>query len=309
MVVNKPPKLGKNESKLEDASSQSFMRSFKAYKEFIFTLLSQDCSYLIEIINFILNESLKLWTISASDKISLKIGSELTFDSIEEIQKKARTILQSSSTNEITLITDHRDEDFITELIKTHPNAKEKGIIGNDKIIKVYKGKSQQNTLCFFYSVSDNLWDVKPALTLEKNNPSIMDISYMKWINEVAVKLSHNMISAIKDLGTDIKLYLDLLVSIAEMFPFNKPKIQSIILKMIPHSALQVQIHSIYLRILFYIIEKMQYYEEEILEAVLTRFMQIDVHIKNKQLANKRHFTSQDLKADIYLYYLIQHFK
>ena len=168
MVVNKPPKLGKIESKLENAASQSFMRSFKAYKEFIFTLLSHDCSYLIEIINFILNESLKLWTISASDKISLKIGSELTFDSIEEIQKKARTILQSSSTNEITLITDHRDEDFITELIKTHPNAKEKGIIGNDINIKVYKGRSQQNTLCFFYSVSDNLGDAKPALTLEK---------------------------------------------------------------------------------------------------------------------------------------------
>jgi hypothetical protein len=78
---------------------------------------------------------------------------------------------------------------------------------------------------------------------------------------------------------------------------------------MIPHSALHVQIHAIFIKILFYIIKKMPYYEEEILEAVLTRFVQIDVSIKSKQLAQKRHFTSQDLKADVYLYYLIQHFK
>ena len=131
----------------------------------------------------------------------------------------------------------------------------------------------------------------------------------MKCINEIAVRLSHNMISSMKELRLDIMLLLDLLTSITEMFPFNKPKILSIITKMIPHSALQVQVHAIYLRVLFYIIIKMPYFEEEILDAVLTRFVQIDVHIKNKQLANKRHFTSQDLRADVYLYYLIQHFK
>lgn len=31
--------------------------------------------------------------------------------------------------------------------------------------------------------------------------------------------------------------------------------------------------------------------------------------MKSKQIANKRHFTSDDLKADVYLYHLIQHFK
>jgi len=117
------------------------------------------------------------------------------------------------------------------------------------------------------------------------------------------------MISSVKDLNIDVKLFIDLVVSIGEMFPFNKPKILQIILKMIPHSALNVQVHSVFVRVLFYILERMPYYEEEILEAVLTRFMQIDVTIKSKQLANKRHFTSQDLKADIYLFYLIQHFK
>ena len=137
----------------------------------------------------------------------------------------------------------------------------------------------------------------------------MLDISYMKCINEVAVNLSHSMINALKDIYLDVKLLIDLVIQIAEMFPFNKPKILSIILKMIPHLALHVQMHAIYIRILFYIMEKMPYYEEEILEAVLTRFVQIDAHIKSKQLENKRHFTSQDLKADIYLYYLIQHFK
>lgn len=117
------------------------------------------------------------------------------------------------------------------------------------------------------------------------------------------------MIEAMQELRIDVRMFLDLVINIVDQFPFNKPKVLKLILKMIPHSALHVQIHAIFLKILFYILSKMQYDEEEILEAVLTRFIQIDVSIKSKQLAFKRHFTSHDLKADVYLYYLIQHFK
>lgn len=175
--------------------------------------------------------------------------------------------------------------------------------------MKVFKGRSQQNTPCYFISLNNEQDTVRSTPSHDDISSGIEDISYMKCINEVAVKLSHNMRAALKDLRLDVKLFIDLVIKIADKFPFNKPKILNLILKMIPHSALHVQVHAIYLRILFYILTKMPYYEEEILEAVLTRFIQIDVGIKSKQLAYKRHFTSQDLKADVYLYYLIQHFK
>lgn len=117
------------------------------------------------------------------------------------------------------------------------------------------------------------------------------------------------MIDSTKLLRVDVKHFLDLAVSFAEQFPFNKPKILKLILKMIPHSALHVQFHAIFLKILFHVLGKLPCYEEEILEAILTRFIQIDASIKNKQIALKRHFTSNDLKADVYLYHLIQHFR
>ena len=309
MILAKPPKLSRSESEIMNKFVPSFVRSFEAYKEFAFTLISFDCSFLLKVINFALNEALKLCTLSVSDKISLVIGQDNRFEDIEEIQQRARAILQGSKKKEFTQIVNHKDEDFIKELFKTHPNAKEKGIIDGDKTMKVFKGRSNQNTPWFFVSFSNDTDTVRSTPSQDNGSSSMLDISYMKCINEVAVNLSHSMINALKDIYLDVKLLIDLVIQIAEMFPFNKPKILSIILKMIPHSALHVQMHAIYIRILFYIMEKMPYYEEEILEAVLTRFVQIDAHIKSKQLENKRHFTSQDLKADIYLYYLIQHFK
>ena len=309
MILAKPPKLNRTESEFMNISVPPFVRSFEAYKEFVFTLLSFDCSYIIKVVNFVLNEALKIWSLNVSDKVSLKIGNENNFESIEEIQQRARSILQGSKKKDFTQIVNHNDEDFIRELFKVHPNAREKGIDELNKTMKIYKGRSNQNTPWFFISFASDSDTVRSTQSHEDHTSSMLDISYMKWINEVAVNLSHNMINSLKELYLDVKMLIDLVIAIAEMFPFNKPKILSIILKMIPHSALQVQTHAIYIRILFYIIEKMAYYEEEILEAVLTRFVQIDAHIKSKQLANKRHFTSQDLKADIYLYYLIQHFK
>lgn len=228
------------------------------------------------------------------------------------MQKRARNILKGSKRNKLIEIRDTKDSkdlDFMVELFKTHPNAEEKGILKANSTIKVFKGKSKQNTPCYFISIFNNKDPLRFTSSQGKESSTIEDISYMKCINEVAVKFSHNMIEAMQELKIDVRMFIDLVVSIADHFPFNKPKILKLILKMIPHSALHVQIHAIFLKILFYILSKMPYYEEEILEAVLTRFIQIDVSIKSKQLAFKRHFTSHDLKADVYLYYLIQHFK
>ena len=105
-----------------------FVRSSEAYKESVFTLLSFDCSYIIKVINFVLNEVLKIWSLSISDKISLKIGNENNFESIEETQLRARSILQGSKKKDFTQIVNHKDEDFIRELFITHPNSKDKGI-------------------------------------------------------------------------------------------------------------------------------------------------------------------------------------
>jgi hypothetical protein len=302
LILTKPPKY-------VPSSAHHFIKSFEAYQEFCFNLLSFDCSYIIKVTNYILNEALKLCTMSVSDVICLRVGEHHHFDSIEDIQKKARNILQGTKKKELTQITNAKDEDFLSELFKTHPNAREKGIKGMGKTIKVFKGRSKQNTPCFFISLTSDQDTVRSTPSHDNNISELEDISYMKCINEVAVKLSHNMIKAMRDLRLDVRMFIDLAVTIADRFPFNKPKILNLILKMIPHSALHVQVHAIYTKILFYILKKMPYYEEEILEALLTRFIQIDVNIKSKQLANKRHFTSQDLKADVYLFYLIQHFK
>lgn len=302
LILTKPPTY-------TPSSAHHFIKSFEAYQDFCFNLLSFDCSYIIKVTNYILNEALKLCTMSVSDMVSLKIGENNHFDTIEDIQKRARLILQGAKKNKMTPITNSKDEEFVSELFKTHPNALEKGILGSGKTVKVFKGRSLMNTPCYFISLNNGADTAKPTPSQENSSPAVEDISYMKCINEVAVKLSHNMIKAMKELRLDVRMFLDLAISIADKFPFNKPKILNIILKMIPHSALHVQVHAIYLRILFYILQKMPYFEEEILEAILVRFIQIDVTIKSKQLANKRHFTSQDLKADVYLYYLIQHFK
>ena len=241
--------------------------------------------------------------------VSLKIGENNHFDTIEDIQKRARLILQGAKRKKITQITNPKDEEFMNELLKTHPNAHEKGLLNKGKTMKVFKGKSKQNTPCYYISLNNEADTAKSTPEHDTASTEVEDISYMKCINKIAVNLSHNMIKAMEELRLDVRMFIDLAVNIADKFPFNKPKILNIILKMIPHSALHVQVHSIYLRILFYILDKMPYYEEEFLEAILARFIQIDVGIKSKQLANKRHFTSQDLKADVYLYYLIQHFK
>jgi len=146
MILAKPPKLSRSESEIMNKFVPSFVRSFEAYKEFAFTLISFDCSFLLKVINFALNEALKLCTLSVSDKISLVIGQDNRFEDIEEIQQRARAILQGSKKKEFTQIVNHKDEDFIKELFKTHPNAKEKGIIDGDKTMKVFKGRSNQNT-------------------------------------------------------------------------------------------------------------------------------------------------------------------
>ena len=148
--------------------------------------------------------------------------------------------------------------------------------------MKNFKGRSNQNTPWFFISFASDSDTVRSTQSHEDHTSSMLDISYMKWINEEAVNLSHNTINSLKELYLDVKMLIDLVIAIAEMFLFNKPKILSIILKMIPHSVLQVQGHAIYIRILFCIIEIMTYYEEEILEAVLKSFVQIDAHIKIK---------------------------
>jgi hypothetical protein len=243
-----------------------------------------------------------------SDQVTIKIGQRHVFSSIEDIQKRARDILRGSKPKFIQ-IRDPEDEDFMLELFKTHPNAEEKGILKQGATVKVFKGRSKQNTPCFFISITTDQDTVRSTPSQAEENSLIEDISYMKCINEVAVRLSHNMVDSTRNLGIDVKNFLDLAVELADQFPFNKPKILKLILKMIPHSALHVQFHAIFLRILFYILTKMPYYEERILEAVITRFIQIDVSIKSKQLALKRHFTSYDLKADVYLYHLINHFK
>jgi hypothetical protein len=302
VVLTKAPKYNPSDP-------HKFIKSFKAYQEFCYNLLSFDCSYIIKVTNYIMNEALKLCTMSVSDLVSLKVGDDHHFDSIEDIQKKARNILQGAKKDKVMPITDLKDEDFITELFKTHPNAREKGIHREGSYIKAYKGRSKQNTPCYFISVCNDQDTVRSTPSQDSKNVDFQDISYMKCINEMAVNLSKNMIKSVKELRLDVKMFIDFAVNIADKFPFNKPKILKLILKMIPHSALHVQIHAIFIKILFYLIKKMPYYEEEILEAVLTRFVQIDVSIKSKQLAHKRHFTSQDLKADVYLYYLIQHFK
>lgn len=302
LILTKPPKY-------DPSSAHHFIKSFEAYQDFCFNLLSFDCSYIIKVTNYILNEALKLCTISVSDLVSLRIGEDHYFDAIEDIQRRARNILQGTKKNKVSHIDDHKDEDFLIHLFKTHPNAAEKGILKRDASMKVFKGRSQQNTPCYYISLNNDQDTERSTPSKDENLSGLEDISYMKCINEVAVKLSHNMIRGLKELRLDVKLYIDLAITIADKFPFNKPKILNLILKMIPHSALHVQVHAIYVKILFYILQKMPYYEEEILEAILTRFVQIDVGIKSKQLAQKRHFTSEDLKADMYLYFLIQHFK
>ena len=286
----------------------AFIKSFGAYQDFCMNLLSNDCSYIIDVTEYVLKEALKLCTIGVTDQITIKL-SDSVFESIEDIQKRARELLQGSKKGKLVQIKNHRDEGFLTELFKTHPNAHEKGILSPGATLKVFKGKSQQNTACFFISTCNDQETLRSTPSQDEEKASMKDISYMKCVNEVAVKLSRNMVSAMEELRLDVRMLIDLAVTIADRFPFNKPKILALILKMIPHAALHVQLHAIYIRILFYILKKMPYYEEEILEAVLTRFIQIDVSIKSKQLAYKSHFTSQDLKADVYLFYLIQHFK
>lgn len=131
----------------------------------------------------------------------------------------------------------------------------------------------------------------------------------MKSINEIAVKLSHAMIRSMRELPREVTMLLDLVLHLVLKFPMAKKEIIGLITKNMPHAMMPVQMHSIYIKLLFYFIEHLPTFEEELLAIIISRFCQIDVNIKSKQLANKRHFTSDDLKADVYLYYLINHFK
>lgn len=131
----------------------------------------------------------------------------------------------------------------------------------------------------------------------------------MKSINEIAVKLSHAMIKGMREVPKEAKMLLDLILHLILKFPMAKQEIIGLITKNMPHAMMPVQMHSIYIKLLFYFIEKLPAFEEELLAIIISRFCQIDVNVKSKQLANKRHFTSDDLKADVYLYYLIHHFK
>lgn len=131
----------------------------------------------------------------------------------------------------------------------------------------------------------------------------------MKCINEVAVNLSHYMIRCMRQLPSGVRDLLDFIVMLVNKFPNAKPRILNLITKTMPHAMMPVQMHAIFIKIMFHLITSLSNLEEELLGIVLSRFCQIDVNIKSKQLANKRHFTSDDLKADVYLYYLINYFK
>lgn len=77
--------------------------------------------------------------------MSLKIGERQTFETIEDIQKRARSIVSICKKKELTPIQNKNDLEFLSELFKTHPNAKEKGITGSEKYLNIYKGRSKQN--------------------------------------------------------------------------------------------------------------------------------------------------------------------
>mmetsp|Transcript_40915 Transcript_40915/g.46978 ORF Transcript_40915/g.46978 Transcript_40915/m.46978 type:complete len:199 (-) Transcript_40915:1629-2225(-) len=143
-VLASPPKLIQGMSEPSKDSVQLFVKMFEAYKEFILTLLSFDCSYLLKVVQFLLNEALQQLTLSVSDCISLKIGGEARFESIEDIQKRARHLLRGCKGKEPTQITNPKDEEFLLELFKTHPNAQEKGMFDADSSMKVFKGLSEK---------------------------------------------------------------------------------------------------------------------------------------------------------------------
>lgn len=53
LILTKPPKY-------DPSSAHHFIKSFEAYQDFCFNLLSFDCSYIINVTSYILNEALKL---------------------------------------------------------------------------------------------------------------------------------------------------------------------------------------------------------------------------------------------------------
>jgi hypothetical protein len=302
LILSKPPP-----PTVGDESE--YTKSFTAYQEFCLHLLAFNCACVKKVTNYVLIEALKLCTHKVSKDITLKVGGKHTFETIEDIQKKCRHIASSVKKKELTLIQDQDELEFMTELLKTHPNAKEKGITGQEKMLKIYKGRSKQNTPCFYLSHTKDDLSLKYTPSSEHKINGIIDISYMKSINEIAVKLSHTMIHCMRELPSGVKNLLDLVITLIKKFPNSKSQIVSLITKTMPHAMMAAQMHAIYIKIMFYLVEQLPNLEEELLGIVLSRFCQIDVNIKSKQLANKRHFTSDDLKADVYLYYIIKYFK
>ena len=301
LILSKPPKY-------DPFNESDYAHSFEAYKEFWFHLLAFNCRCTSKVTNWVLIEALKIWTQTYSDEMTLKVGQKFHFETLEDIYKRARQIASSVKKKERMLLKNNNDIEFMTELLKTHPNAKEKGIFGNEKSLRIFTGRSKQNTPWFFVSYDCDEETIKSTPSSEGKN-GIIDISYMKSINEIAVKLSNSMIKWMRELLPPVKMLLDIIVTVLKKFPAAKNKIVNLITKNMPHAMMPVQMHSIYIKIMFYFIEALPEMEEELLGIVLSRFCQIDVNIKSKQLANKRHFTSNDLKADVYLYHLIEHFK
>lgn len=91
--------------------------------------------------------------------------------------------MKGSKKNKLTEIKDTKesqDLDFMSELFKTHPNAKEKRILKVDSTIKVFKGKSKHNTPCYFISTSNQQDIVKSSPNQGNESRIVEDISYMK---------------------------------------------------------------------------------------------------------------------------------
>ena len=78
--------------------------------------------------------------------MTLKVGQKFHFETLEDIYKRARQIASSVKKKERMLLKNNNDIEFMTELLKTHPNAKEKGIFGNEKSLRIFTGRSKQNT-------------------------------------------------------------------------------------------------------------------------------------------------------------------
>lgn len=265
LILSKPPKY-------EPKKESEYLKSFEAYKEFCFHLLAFNCACIKKVTNFALIEALKLCTQRVSESMTLKVGSRFIFESIEDIQKRARQIAAGAKKKELTLIKNSDDLEFMTELLKTHPNAREKGILGQETSLQIFTGRSKQNTPCFYIAFNPDDITIRSTPSADDKKNGFIDISYMKSINEIAVKLSHSMIRSMRELPSDVKILLDFIVTLIQKFPNAKSKIIQLITKTMPHAMMSVQMHSIFIKIIFYLIDKLPTHEEELLSLVLSRF-------------------------------------